>query len=101
VNAPGKDGQVYVMSDDGQMRWVDPPFAHDPLDGKWAALDQSPAASAQMIQWHAPQTYALIRAENDALRARIEALPRYDYGDGTEYVNAEALDAALTSGDQS
>lgn len=26
----------------------------------WKALDQSPAASAQMIQWHAPRTYQAI-----------------------------------------
>ena len=34
----------------------------DPTNGEWSRLDESPAASAQMIQWHAPETYRLIVA---------------------------------------
>jgi hypothetical protein len=32
-------------------------------DIDWAALDESPAATAQMLQWHAPKTYTLIREQ--------------------------------------
>lgn len=36
---------------------------NDPMNGKWSRLDAAPAASAQMIQWYAPETWALIVAE--------------------------------------
>ena len=33
----------------------------DPV-GDWSRLDESPAASAQMIQWYAPKTAAILVA---------------------------------------
>lgn len=36
-----------------------------PTDSEWGRLDEAPAASAQMIQWYAPETYALIAGDED------------------------------------
>lgn len=33
----------------------------DPMNGEWEKLDQSPAASAQMIEWYAPETAKVLR----------------------------------------
>lgn len=32
------------------------------MNADWGRLDESPAASAQMIQWYAPQTFGAVRA---------------------------------------
>lgn len=50
----------------------------DPMTGQWERLDESPAASAQMIKWHAPETYfALVESalfsmqDNEGLLFRL------------------------------
>lgn len=35
----------------------------DPLDAQWGRLDEAPAASAQMIAWHAPKTAAALAGD--------------------------------------
>lgn len=43
---------------------------------EWTRLDEDPAASMQMIRWHAPETYALLAQEVEvrALRDAADAV---------------------------
>lgn len=51
----------------------------DPMNGDWAKLDQSPAASAQMIEWYAPETAKVLRESRSAQPKRVNEEKYYGY----------------------
>lgn len=53
-----------TMTDTNTVRhnqWGDESKSRDPIQGDWKRLDQSPPASAQMIEWYAPETAKVLK----------------------------------------